>query len=78
MVSNPPTAPVAGTPTTLGFYGTTPVTRPAAPAQPAATASTSTTPFGYTTAAQADAITTGVRTLIAAFSAALGGDGLIS
>lgn len=76
MVSNPLQAPVAGTPTTLGFYGTAPVTRAAAAPQPANTASTNTTPFGYTTQAQADAINTAVRTLIATFSAALGGDGL--
>lgn len=64
--------------TTLGFYGTTPITRPAAPTQPVSTASTQTTPFGYSTQAQADAITTGVRTLIAALSSALGGDGLLT
>lgn len=77
-VNNPISAPggQAGTTTTLGFYGATPVVRPAAAAQPAATASTNTTPFGYTTQAQADAIVTGVRTLIATLSAALGGNGL--
>jgi UDP-N-acetyl-D-mannosaminuronic acid transferase (WecB/TagA/CpsF family) len=45
----------------IGFYGlTTPVVRRAGAAQAAVatTASTSTTPFGYTTQAQADAIVT--------------------
>lgn len=62
----------AHTGTTLGFYGTTPTTRPTAytqtysttsrtvpatvAAKPAATGATSVTPYGFTTAAQADAI----------------------
>lgn len=79
-VTNPVSVPGAqvGTPTTLGFMGAPAISRPAAPAQPASTASTQTTPFGYSTQAQADAIVTGVRSLIAALSAALGGDGLIT
>lgn len=78
VINPPPFIPVAGSSTTLGFYGTTPIARPAAPTQPVATASTQTTPFGYSTQAQADAIVTAIRTLVANFSAALGGDGLIS
>lgn len=81
MVNNPPaiaTAPIVGTSTTLGFYGATPVNRPAAAAQPVATATTQTTPFGFATQAQGDAVVTAVRTLVAQFSAALGGDGLTS
>ncbi len=50
----------------LGMYGATPVTRAAAITAPANTASTQTTPFGYTTSAQADAIVTAVRSIITA------------
>lgn len=85
MVTNPSSVPYATTPgvrgtgtTTLGFYAAPAVAQPAAPAQPAATASTNAAPFGYATAAQADAIVTAVRALVAAMSQALGGDGLIS
>lgn len=88
MVTNPPPtlAPYANTPglhgnaggSSLAFFSAAPVAQPAAPTQPAATASTQTTPFGYSTQAQADAVVTGVRSLIAALSQALGGEGLIS
>jgi hypothetical protein len=47
----------------LGLYGAAPVARAAAITAPAATASTNVTPFGYTTAAQADAIVTAVRAM---------------
>ena len=49
----------------MGFYGTTPIAQRAGAAQTAVatTGSTSTTPFGYTTAAQADAIVTLVNEL---------------
>ena len=41
----------------LGFYGlTTPIVKPALTAAVTTVAATSTTPFGFTTAAQADAI----------------------
>jgi len=76
-VSNPVSAvPVKGTSTTLGFFGATPVAQPAAPTQPATTASTQASPFGYTTQAQADNISSAVHTLVAVLSAALGGDGI--
>lgn len=64
----------------VGFYGAAPVARDnpyilagaaanhtmqaISAVQPAATGSTNITPFGYTTAAQADAITTAVRNLV--------------
>jgi hypothetical protein len=49
----------------MGFYGVTPIAQRAGAAQVAVatTASTNTTPFGYTTAAQADAIVTLVNEL---------------
>lgn len=63
----------------VGFYGAVPVVRPAAytltygttgrvlaadtTVDPASTASTNTTPFGYTTAAQADAIRAATQAL---------------
>lgn len=86
MAVTNPSAPYGATPavtgnaagSTLGFFAAAPVSRPAAPTQPAATASTNAAPFGYTTQAQADAIVTAVRSLIAILSAALGGDGLTS
>lgn len=60
----------------LAFWNATPIAQPAAPVQPIATASTNVAPFGYATAAQADALVTAVRLLIALMSAALGGNGL--
>jgi len=44
----------------VGFFGATPIVQPAATAQSAVTttASTTTTPFGYTTSAQAEGIVT--------------------
>ena len=52
----------------LGLYGVTPIPQRAGAAQAAVptTAATSTTPFGYTTAAQADAIVTLLNELRAA------------
>lgn len=56
-----------GTATTqkLGFFNSTPIVQPASASQAAVgtTAATQTTPFGYTTAAQADAIVTLVNEL---------------
>lgn len=59
----------------LGFYNATPVVQPvgAAQAAVAATGSTNSSPYGYTTAAQADAIVT----LVNALRAALVAEGLI-
>jgi len=44
----------------IGFYGATPVAQPSAASQAAVatTGSTTSTPYGYTTSAQADAIVT--------------------
>jgi hypothetical protein len=50
---------------TVGFYGTTPVARPATVAAVSTTAATTSTPFGYTTAEQADAIVTSLNSVIA-------------
>jgi hypothetical protein len=47
----------------IGFYGAAAVARAAAITPPAATASTNVTPFGFTTAAQADALVTAVRAI---------------
>ena len=60
----------------ISFYGITPIVQRsgAAQAAAAATAATATTPYGYTTAAQADAIVTLVNELRAALVA----NGLIS
>ena len=69
---------IAGATATLGFYGQAPVARvTGAPSLPATTASTTTTPFGYATQAQADAISNAVNKLVLALSAAQGGDGLV-
>lgn len=47
---------------TLGFFGTTPVTQPTVVAAVTTTGATSTTnAYGYTTAAQADAIVTAIN-----------------
>lgn len=56
-----------GTATTdlLTFYGGTPVDQPAAVTTVTTTAATSTTPYGYATSTQADAIVTAVNALIA-------------
>jgi hypothetical protein len=48
---------------TLAFYNVAPVARAGAITPPAATASTNVTPFGFTTAAQADALVTAVRAI---------------
>jgi hypothetical protein len=51
----------------VGFYGTDPVAQPATIAANSTTASSSTTnAYGYTTAAQADAIVTSLNSVIAA------------
>lgn len=44
----------------IGFYGATPAVQPSATAQSAVatTASTTTTPYGYTTSAQAEGVVT--------------------
>lgn len=56
-----------GTATTdlLTFYGGTPVDQPAAVTTVTTTAATSTTPYGYLTSTQADAIVTGLNAVIA-------------
>ena len=64
---------------TVGFYGATPVAQPAAAAQSTvattaittavSTAATSTSPYGFATAAQADAIVAAVNSLISRQSA---------
>ena len=53
----------------IGFYGKTPIVRSAAITLPAATASTNTTPYGFTTSAQADAIVTSLRACLTALQA---------
>jgi len=63
----------------VGFYGATPAVQPAATAQSAiattaittvvTTAATSTTPYGFTTSTQADAIVAAVNSLISRVSA---------
>lgn len=51
----------------VGFYGATPVTRPATATSVTTTAATSTTnAYGYTTAAQADAIVASLNAIILA------------
>lgn len=71
---------LAHTGTTAGFYSATPIVRPSAytqtystatrthdtpvAAQPASTAATNVTPFGYTTATQANAIKEACRDLV--------------
>lgn len=53
------------TTTLMGFYGETPTAQPSAITAVATTAATSTTnAYGYTTAAQADAIVTAVNDII--------------
>lgn len=53
------------TASTVGFYGATKVGQPASSNQaaPSATAATSTSPYGFTTSTQADALITCVRQL---------------
>lgn len=62
----------------IGFYGATPVVQPASPGAVATTAATNVTPYGFSTAAQANAIVTTVNAILAALSAAAGGNGLIA
>jgi hypothetical protein len=57
----------SGVTTLVGFYGTAPVAQPLTIAANSTTAATSTTnAYGYTTAAQADAIVTSLNSVIAA------------
>jgi hypothetical protein len=56
-------AVIGGVGAFIGFYGVTAVARAAAITAPAATASTNVTPFGFTTAAQADALVAAVRAM---------------
>jgi hypothetical protein len=53
----------------IGFYGATPVARAAAITAPAATAASNSTPYGYTTSAQADAIQVAVNSILTALKA---------
>ena len=53
----------------IGFYGTVPAAKGAALTTLTTTASTTATPFGYTTAAQADAIVAAINTITAKFAA---------
>ena len=50
----------------IGFYGVTPVVQTSAITSPGSTASTASSPTGYGTTTQADAIVTAVRALCAA------------
>lgn len=45
----------------VGFYGVTPVIQASTTAAPVSTAATSTSPYGFATSTQADAIVTWVR-----------------
>lgn len=49
----------------VGFYGQTPVDQPAAVTSVTTTAATSTTPYGYLTSTQADAVVTGLNAVMA-------------
>jgi len=61
---------VGGSSTSLvGFYGATPIVRPAAVTTVTTTAASSTTPYGYTTSTQADAIVTAVNAIISRLGA---------
>lgn len=59
----------------LGFFNATPVVQAAAITAPVATAATNVTPFGYATAAQADAIRAAVISLLNLVGTASGGLG---
>jgi hypothetical protein len=49
----------------IGFYGlTTPIVQPTGVASVTTTAATTTTPYGYSTSTQADAIVTALNTVI--------------
>lgn len=50
----------------VAFHGATPVDQAAAITSPADTGATNSSPYGFTTAAQADAIVTSVRAILAA------------
>lgn len=50
---------------TVGFYGASVTTQPATVASVTTTGATSSTPFGYTTSTQADAIVTALNSVIA-------------
>lgn len=53
----------------LGFFGKTPVGRAATIASVAVTGATNTTPYGFTTAAQANAIVTSLNACLVALKA---------
>jgi len=53
----------------VGFYGATPIVQPGAVTTVTTTAASSTTPYGYTTSTQADAIVTAVNALISKLGA---------
>ena len=49
----------------VGFFGTTPAVQPTAAVAATTTAATTTSPWGFATSTQADALVTAVNTLIA-------------
>lgn len=49
----------------IGFYGASPAAQPATVTSVTTTAATSTTPYGYLTSTQADAIVTSLNSVIA-------------
>lgn len=53
----------------IGFYGKTPAVQGAAITGVTTTGSTTSTPYGYTTSTQADAIVTAVNAIVAKFTA---------
>jgi hypothetical protein len=85
MVVNPPSVLPALTVTgslktatgaTLGLGGAAAVGQPAAVTSVVTTAPTNSSPYGYTTSAQAQAIITAINAIINVLSAAGGGDGI--
>ncbi len=69
------TSPVtigSSTASLVGFYGATAVDQGAAVTTVTTTASTTSTPFGYSTSTQADAIVTAINALIARLNVATG------
>jgi hypothetical protein len=63
--------------TKLGFYGAPPVAQVAAITPPTTSAATSTTPFGFATSTQANAVIAWIAAVNAALSKSAGGVGLI-
>lgn len=51
---------------TIGFYGATPVAQASTIASVATTAATTSTPWGYSTSTQADAVVTALNSVITA------------